>query len=77
MVLHGILPLNVSAKKSVALIGPCTDDPDCNTGKSLLCMQHLHQNHAGDYNPQPAYIVTPRAAFTNRSGLTVNDDECS
>ncbi|CAI8024072.1 Probable exo-1,4-beta-xylosidase xlnD [Geodia barretti] len=53
----GTLPINFGAFKSVALIGPCADDPDCNTG---------------DYNPQPAYIVTPRAAFLNRSGLTVN-----
>jgi beta-glucosidase-like glycosyl hydrolase len=28
----GTLPINVGAFKSVALIGPCADDPDCNTG---------------------------------------------
>ena len=28
----GTLPINFGAFKSVALIGPCADDPDCNTG---------------------------------------------
>ena len=31
----GILPLNVSAIKSVALIGPCADEPECNTGRYI------------------------------------------
>lgn len=26
----------------------------------------------GDYNPKPAYIITPRTAFVNRSGLNVS-----
>ena len=28
----GTLPINFGAFNSVALIGPCADDPDCNTG---------------------------------------------
>lgn len=54
---NGFLPIDVTAYKSVAMVGPCADDPTCNKG---------------DYDPQPAYIVTPRAAFSKRSGLAVS-----
>ena len=70
----GTLPIDVGAFKSVALIGPCADDPECNTGYTFAMVYRLNRItffYTGDYNPQPAYIITPRAAFVNRSGLTV------
>ena len=72
---NGFLPLKLETYKSVAVVGPCADDPVCNRGTWLfMCMfiDYTLLNVSGDYDPQPAYIVTPRAAFTNRSGLTVS-----
>jgi len=53
----GLLPLDLSSYKSVAIIGPCANDPVC---------------ARGDYDPEPKYIITPMAAFSNRSQLQVN-----
>ena len=54
---NNTLPLLLNNYKSVALIGPCADDPDC---------------VKGDYDPTPKYIVTPRGAFESRTSLKVN-----
>ena len=76
---NGILPMDLNKYKSVAIIGPCADDPACSEGDLtawsfytitiLLCS---HFTGAGDYNPGPKYMVTVKAAFTNKTKLTVN-----
>ena len=71
---NGILPMDLSKYKSVAIIGPCADDPTCSEGNSNFL--HTHNinvaTFAGDYNPGPKYMVTVKAAFTNKTKLTVN-----
>ena len=33
---NGFLPLDLSKYSSVAIIGPCADDPDCSKGNLLV-----------------------------------------
>ena len=74
---NGTLPMDLSKYKSVAIIGPCADDPTCARGIRTLHYDTVFlilKNFAiGDYDPAPKYIITVKAAFANKTKLTVNE----
>ena len=37
---NGILPMDLSKYKNVAIIGPCADDPTCSEGDSIFLHAH-------------------------------------
>ena len=68
--------MDLSKYKSVAIIGPCADDPTCSEGGSIILLLYTYNTYSlfctGDYNPGPKYMVTVKAAFANKTKLTVN-----
>ena len=70
---NGILPMDLSKYKSVAIIGPCADNPSCSEGAIASTIFIFADSYKciGDYDPGRKYMITIKAAFTNKTKLTV------
>ncbi len=71
-----LLPIDFSKFTSVAIIGPCADDPVCSRGiygysYNYTCQLIILCFNIGDYDPEPKYIVTVKQAFSNSTKLKV------